>query len=34
MVVSALAGYEFAKFRFPGRNVFFFAIIGILMVPF
>jgi ABC-type glycerol-3-phosphate transport system permease component len=34
VVVSALAGYGFAKFRFPGHAVFFFAIIGILMVPF
>jgi ABC-type glycerol-3-phosphate transport system permease component len=34
LVFSALAGYGFAKFRFPGRDVFFFAIIGILMVPF
>lgn len=34
VVVSALAGYGFAKFRFPGHGVFFFAIIGILMVPF
>ena len=34
LVVSALAGYGFAKFRFPGHSVFFFAIIGILMVPF
>jgi len=34
LVVSALAGYGFAKFRFPGREVFFFAIVGILMVPF
>jgi multiple sugar transport system permease protein len=34
LVVSSLAGYGFAKFRFPGRDVFFFAIIGILMVPF
>ena len=34
LVVSSLAGYGFAKFRFPGRNVFFFGIIGILMVPF
>src|SRR2546425_6832632 len=34
LVVSALAGYGFAKFRFPGRDVFFFAIVGILMVPF
>jgi ABC-type glycerol-3-phosphate transport system permease component len=34
LAVSSLAGYGFAKFKFPGRDVFFFAIIGILMVPF
>jgi ABC-type glycerol-3-phosphate transport system permease component len=34
LVVSSLAGYGFAKFQFPGRDFFFFAIIGILMVPF
>ena len=34
LVVSSLAGYGFAKFNFPGRNAFFFAIIAILMVPF
>ena len=34
VIVSSLAGYGFAKFRFPGHGVFFFAIIGILMVPF
>ena len=34
VVVSALAGYGFAKFRFPGHRLFFFAIVGILMVPF
>jgi len=34
LVVSSLAGYGFAKFRFPGHGLFFFAIIGILMVPF
>jgi multiple sugar transport system permease protein len=34
LIVSSLAGYGFAKFRFPGRSLFFFAIIGILMVPF
>jgi multiple sugar transport system permease protein len=33
-VVSSLAGYGFAKFRFPGRDLLFFAIVGILMVPF
>jgi len=34
VVVSSLAGFGFAKYRFPGRDVFFLAIIGILMVPF
>lgn len=34
LVVSSLAGYGFAKFSFPGRDVFFFGIISILMVPF
>lgn len=34
LVVSSLAGFGFAKYHFPGRDVFFLAIIGILMVPF
>jgi multiple sugar transport system permease protein len=34
VVVSSLAGYGFAKFRFPGHGLCFFAIVGILMVPF
>ena len=34
LVVSSLAGYGFAKFRFPGREFFFLSIISILMVPF
>lgn len=34
VVVSALAGFGFAKYRFPGRNVLFLAIVGIMMVPF
>ena len=33
-LVSSLAGYGFAKFTFPGKTMFFFAVIGILMVPF
>jgi len=33
-IVSSLAGYGFAKFRFRGHSVLFFAIVGILMVPF
>jgi ABC-type glycerol-3-phosphate transport system permease component len=34
LVVSSLAGFGFAKYRFPGRDFFFLAIVGILMVPF
>ena len=34
MIVSSMAGYGFSKFRFPLREVFFFAVIGVLMVPF
>ena len=31
---DGLAGFGFAKYRFPGREFFFLAIVGILMVPF
>src|SRR5436190_9988955 len=34
VVVSSLAGFGFAKYRFPGRDALFLAIVGILMVPF
>jgi ABC-type glycerol-3-phosphate transport system permease component len=34
VIVSSLAGFGFAKYQFPGRDVLFLAIIGILMVPF
>src|SRR5437773_2364257 len=34
VIVSSLAGFGFAKYRFPGRDVFFLAIVGIMMVPF
>jgi multiple sugar transport system permease protein/alpha-1,4-digalacturonate transport system permease protein len=30
---NLLCGYTFAKFRFPGRNILFFAILGALMIP-
>jgi multiple sugar transport system permease protein/alpha-1,4-digalacturonate transport system permease protein len=30
---NLLCGYTFAKFRFPGRNLLFFAILGTLMIP-
>lgn len=33
IVTSALAGYGFAKFRFPGRNLLFGVIIASLMIP-
>lgn len=31
--VAALAGYAFAKLRFPGRNLLFSLLLGLLMVP-
>jgi multiple sugar transport system permease protein len=34
LVVSTLGGYAFARFRFPGRNLLFLAILAILMVPY
>ena len=34
VAVSSLAGFGFAKYHFPGRDVLFLAIVGILMVPF
>jgi ABC-type glycerol-3-phosphate transport system permease component len=34
LVTSALAGYGFAKFRFPGRRLLFVVVLVALMVPF
>jgi multiple sugar transport system permease protein len=34
LVFSAMAGYGFAKFNFPAKEVWFFSIICLLMVPF
>jgi multiple sugar transport system permease protein len=31
--IAALAGYAFAKLRFPGRNMLFAALLGLIMVP-
>ena len=31
--INLLCGYAFAKFRFPGRNLLFFAILGAIIVP-
>jgi len=33
-VISLLGGYAFARFRFPGKNVLFLAVLAILMVPY
>ncbi len=34
LLSSALAGYGFAKFRFPGRNLLFVVVLTAMMVPF
>jgi multiple sugar transport system permease protein len=34
LVVSSLAGFGFAKYHFPGKDAFFLAVVGIMMVPF
>lgn len=34
VIFSAMAGYGFAKFRFPGRRLFFFFVLTTIMVPF
>jgi len=34
LLVSALGGYAFARFTFPGRNALFLAALAILMVPY
>lgn len=34
LFTSSLAGYAFAKFRFPGRNVLFIVVLATLMIPF
>lgn len=31
---SAMAGYAFARLKFPGRNVLFFLVLGTMMIPF
>jgi multiple sugar transport system permease protein len=33
VVLAVTAGYGFAKFSFPGKHVFFFLLLGLLMVP-
>jgi multiple sugar transport system permease protein len=34
LTLSVLAGYAFARFRFPGRDILFLLILAILMVPY
>ena len=34
LVTSSMAGYAFAKFDFPGRNVLFVLVLATLMIPF
>jgi multiple sugar transport system permease protein len=34
LLLSLLSGYAFARFRFPGKNGLFLAVLGILMVPY
>ena len=34
LLTSSLAGYAFAKFTFPGRNVLFIGVLATLMIPF
>src|SRR3989475_8356796 len=34
VAVSSLAGFGFAKYHFPGRDIFFLAVVGIPMGPF
>jgi multiple sugar transport system permease protein len=34
LVTSSLAGYAFAKFRFPGRDILFVLVLATLMIPF
>ena len=33
LVISGLAGYAFARYRFPGRNLLFIAILALIMIP-
>ncbi len=34
LIFASLTGYGFAKFKFPGKEIAFFAVVGVLMVPF
>ena len=33
VICSSLASYAFARHRFPGKNIFFFGLLGLMMIP-
>ena len=33
LIISGLAGYAFARYRFPGKEILFFAILALIMIP-
>ena len=33
LIISGLTGYAFARYRFPGRQVLFFAMLALIMIP-
>lgn len=33
LAIASISGFVFARFNFPGRELFFFAILGLLMIP-
>jgi multiple sugar transport system permease protein/raffinose/stachyose/melibiose transport system permease protein len=33
LILASISGFVFARFNFPGRELFFFAILGLLMIP-
>ena len=33
LVISALAGYAFARYRFPGKQILFFSVLALIMIP-
>ena len=33
LVISGLAGYAFARYRFPGKQILFFSVLALIMIP-
>jgi multiple sugar transport system permease protein len=33
LIINSLAGYAFARIKFPGKNAFFLIVLGIMMIP-